>query len=173
MKKLFSAIVLICAVGFVACNSGDKSAKEVYTFETLMADIDNVVGDTVSLQGLCLNVCGHGSNHVTLMGDDTTQMIEAMADDALQSFSPDVVNSMITVKGVVNEEKIDTIFLNDWEFKLDESLKGTNGNPEAVAVMKVQIREIRDSIASRNIREGKNYWSIYKIIASEYATAAE
>jgi len=30
-------------------------------------------------------------------------------------------------------------------------------------VLKGQIRELRDSIAARRAREGKEYWSIYRI----------
>lgn len=173
MKNIISSLLVGASVCLVACNSNPKSEQKIYTIADLETQIGNLVDDTISIQGLCLNVCGHGSNHITLMGDDTTQMIEVRADDKLQSFNPDVVNTIVNVKGVVTEDRIDTAYLNNWEFKLDESLKGDNGNPEAVAMLKEQIVMLRDSISSRNAREGKNYYSIYKVVASEYATAAE
>ena len=40
--------------------------------------------------------------------------------------------------------------------RLDASIEGGKGNPEAVAVLKGQIRELRDSIAARRAREGKS-----------------
>ena len=40
--------------------------------------------------------------------------------------------------------------------------------PEAVAVLKEQITALRDSIAARFARTGKNYWSNYTIEAYSY-----
>ena len=64
---------------------------------------------------------------------------------------------------VVAEQRVELPFLDDWEMRLDASIEGGKGNPEAVAVLKGQIRELRDSIAARRAREGKEYWSIYRI----------
>ena len=64
---------------------------------------------------------------------------------------------------------MDSVFLADWEYRLDESLKAPDGgNPEAVAVLKEQITALRDSIAARFARTGKNYWSNYTIEAYSY-----
>ena len=64
---------------------------------------------------------------------------------------------------VVAEQRVELPFLDDWEMRLNASIEGGKGNPEAVAMLKEQIRELRDSIASRRAREGKEYWSIYRI----------
>lgn len=49
---------------------------------------------------------------------------------------------------------MDEAFLSDWEHRLDESLKTPQGNPEAVAMLKQQIAEIRAS-NSRTYRKRK------------------
>lgn len=97
------------------------------------------------------------------MGSDTTQVIEALADERMQSFDPLISNRTVAVEGVVAEQRVELPFLDDWEMRLDASIEGGKGNPEAVAVLKGQIRELRDSIAARRAREGKEYWSIYRI----------
>lgn len=97
------------------------------------------------------------------MGSDTTQMVEALADEHMQSFDPMISNRTVAVEGVVAEQRVELPFLDDWEMRLDASIEGGKGNPEAVAMLKDQIRELRDSIASRRAREGKEYWSIYRI----------
>ena len=104
MKHLF--ILLLAALSVAACNRTGNAGGETLTVDELLAKADALVGDTVRVEGLCVSTCGHGSTHITLMGSDTTQMVEA--------------------------------------------LKG-------------QIRELRDSIAARQAREGKEYWSIYRI----------
>ena len=139
MKHIF--ILLLAAISITACNRTANAGGETLTVDELLADADALVGDTVRVEGLCVSTCGHGSTHITLMGSDTTQVIEALADERMQSFDPLISNRTVAVEGI----------------------EGGKGNPEAVAVLKGQIRELRDSIAARRAREGKEYWSIYRI----------
>ena len=68
------------------------------------------VGDTVRVEGLCVSTCGHGSTHITLMGSDTTQVIEALADERMQSFDPLISNRTVAVEGVVAEQRVCKLF---------------------------------------------------------------
>lgn len=161
MKHIF--ILLLAAISITACNRTANAGGETLTVDELLTDADALVGDTVRVEGLCVSTCGHGSTHITLMGSDTTQVIEALADERMQSFDPLISNRTVAVEGVVAEQRVELPFLDDWEMRLDASIEGGKGNPEAVAVLKGQIRELRDSIAARRAREGKEYWSIYRI----------
>lgn len=154
---------LLAALFVVSCSQTNRSGNETLTVDELLSTAGALVGDTVRVEGLCVSTCGHGSTHITLMGSDTTQLIEAIADERMQSFDPMISNRTVTVEGVVGEQRVELPFLDDWEMRLDASIEGGKGNPEAVAVLKEQIRELRDSIASRTRREGKEYWSIYRI----------
>lgn len=161
MKNILISLLVVLSV--VSCNRANRSGGQTLTVDELLVGADALVGDTVRVEGLCVSTCGHGSSHITLMGSDTTRLIEAVAGERMQSFDPFISNRTVTVEGVVAEQRVELPFLADWEMRLDASLEGGKGNPEAVAMLKDQIRELRDSIASRTRREGKEYWSIYRI----------
>ena len=125
-------------------------------------------GDTLSVRGFCVDVCNSGASHITLAGEDTTQMIAATAAKELGSFDESIKYQYVTVNSILREQKVDRAFLDNWEYRLDESLKGPNGNPEAVAMLKVQIAALRDSIDARFSRCGKEYWSNYTLKVISY-----
>lgn len=163
MKTAKKLIPLLAVLSVAACTPTNRPAEETLTVDELLASAESRIGDTIRVEGLCVSTCGHGSTHITLMGSDTTQMIEALADDKMRSFDPTISNRSVAVEGILAEQRVEIPFLDDWEMKLDASIEGGKGNPEAVAVLKKQIRELRDSIAARKARDGKEYWSIYRI----------
>lgn len=163
MKTEKKLILLLTALAFAACAPSNRPVEKPLTVDELLSTAETRVGDTVRVEGLCVSTCGHGSTHITLMGSDTTQMIEALADDKMRSFDPAISNRTVAVEGILAERRVELPFLADWEAKLDASIEGGKGNPEAVAMLKGQIRELRDSIAARKARDGKEYWSIYHI----------
>lgn len=163
-------ITAVTAAFIIASCTSSHSGKAI-SVDELGASIENLNdGDTLTVRGFCTDVCGHGSNHITLVGEDTTQMIAAVADRNLQSFSDEIKYQYVTVSCILREQKVDKAFLDNWEYRLDESLKGPNGNPEAVAMLKEQIVALRDSIDARTARCGKEYWSNYTLEVMSYET---
>lgn len=173
MKVVNLCVSLLILSFIVACqsktNSSDKAADKAYQVDSLLVLQDSLIGDTIELEGFCVDVCGHGGSHITLMGSDTTKIINVEAGPQVGSFSNDLRNNNVRVKVVIDEQRVDEAFLSDWEHRLDESLKTPQGNPEAVVMLKQQIAEIRAAIAERAEKENKNYYSQYHIVASEYA----
>lgn len=170
MKKW--TILPLALLFLAACGNRENQeskAPEALTVDSLLSVQDQLIGDTISLEGFCVEVCGHGSTHVILLGSDSTKVVNVEADQQLVSFPKEALNSNLRVKAVIEEERVDEAFLSDWERRLDESLKASDGgNPQAVAMLKQQIAEIRAVIAERAKTEGKNYYSQYHIMASEY-----
>ena len=161
-------ITAVTAAFIIASCSASRSV-EVISVDELGASVENMNdGDTLTVRGFCTDVCGHGSNHITLAGEDSTHMIAAVADRNLQSFSDEIKYQYVTVNCILREQKVDKAFLDNWEYRLDESLKGPNGNPEAVAMLKEQIVALRDSIDARAARCGKEYWSNYTLEVMSY-----
>ena len=157
----------VAAVMMAAC--AETRTGNAISVDELALTIEQMQdGDTLSVRGFCSDVCGHGSSHITLVGEDTTQMIAAVADKSLGSFSDEIKYQYVTVNCILKEQKVDKEFLNDWEYRLDESLKGPQANPEAVAMLKEQIVMLRDSIDARFARCGKNYWSNYTLLVTSY-----
>jgi len=165
----FPKIFLFAAAAFAVACSGNSRTGDVMGVDDLAANIERMqAGDSVSVRGFCTDVCGHGSEHITLAGEDSLNAINAIADLSLKSFDDGLKYRYVTVHGVICEQRVDSLFLQDWENRLDESLQGPNGNPQAVEMLKGQIAWLRDSIASRYSRTGKNYWSDYTISAYAY-----
>ena len=167
---IFIAMSMAAASVAVSCGNGSRNGKETVNMEELANVIEDMKGgDTLSVRGFCVDVCLQGANHITLVSDDSLHAINVIADDGLVSFDEGLKYSYVTVEGVLDEQRVDSVFLADWEYRLDESLKAPDGgNPEAVAVLKGQISALRDSIAARFARTGKNYWSNYTIEAYSY-----
>ena len=169
-RIIFFAAALAVAAAAVSCGNTSRNGRQTISMEDLANVIEEMKsGDTLSVKGFCVDVCLQGANHITLVSDDSLQAINVIADEDLVSFDEGLKYSYVTVEGVLNEQRVDSVFLADWEYRLDESLKAPDGgNPEAVAVLKEQITALRDSIAARFARTGKNYWSNYTIEAYSY-----
>ncbi len=157
-----------CAALLLSCAGGNRNVS-VISVDELGEKVENMAdGDSLSVKGFCTDVCNSGSSHITLEGEDGKNAIAAIADRKLGSFAEDIKYKYVTVNGVLREQKVDRAFLDNWEYRLDESLKGDKGNPEAVAMLKNQIAALRDSIDARFARNGKEYWSNYTIEAYGY-----
>ena len=160
-NTLFVGLAIISCAG--PQNNASISVDELSTMIENMQE-----GDTLCVRGFCVDVCNSGASHITLAGEDTTQMVAAVAARSLGSFAEDLKYQYVTVNSILHEQKVDRAFLDNWEYRLDESLKGPNGNPEAVAMLKVQIEALRDSIDARFARNGKEYWSNYTLEVFSY-----
>ena len=158
---------LIIGLAVISC-AGPRNNTSI-SVDELSALVENMQeGDTLSVRGFCVDVCNSGASHITLAGEDTTNMVAAVAAKSLGSFSEDLKYQYVTINSILHEQKVDRAFLDNWEYRLDESLKGPNGNPEAVAMLKEQIAALRDSIDARFARNGKEYWSNYTLEVLSY-----
>lgn len=74
MKVVNLCVSLLVLSFIVACQpkttSSDQLADEVYQVDSLLFLQDSLIGDTVELEGFCIDVCGHGGSHITLMGSE-------------------------------------------------------------------------------------------------------
>ena len=167
--KLIRNLIILCSGAVIFSCSGSAEKNNVISVDSLGAVVEDMAdGDSLSVRGFCSDVCNSGANHITLVGEDDSHAVAAFADDKLVSFKNDVTYKYVTVNGILREQRVDRAFLDDWEYRLDESLKGPNGNPEAVAQLKNQIKALRDSIDARFARNGKEYYSNYTIETYSY-----
>ena len=167
MKTIRTVLASIATLAVISCAQTKKT--ESISVDELAKIIEQMQdGDTLSVRGFCVDVCNSGASHITLAGEDSTQMIAAVAARDLGSFDESIKYQYITVQSILHEQKVDRAFLDNWEYRLDESLKGPNGNPEAVAMLKEQITALRDSIDARQARCGKEYWSNYTLEVISY-----
>ncbi len=168
LKLLQLLFFATATTAFISCATTTKGQMDVITVDNLMQNADDYINDTITVRGFCTSVCNNGGDHMTIMGEDSTAVIEVRANRELFSFDTKALYSNVSITGILTENRVSEEFLNDWEFRLDQSLEGGGGNPTAVAQLKEQILMIRTAIAERIESEGKNYWSQYKIASLEY-----
>lgn len=183
MAAAFAAMTLVGT----SCGSKPKNADSSLTAETVSVamEIDSLLANAgaltdkeVTIEGVCTHTCKHGATKIFLMGSDDTKTIRVEACE-LGVFDTKCVNSIVRVKGILKEDRIDEAYLQAWEACLKEAgeqhgegaagcdtekkARGETGNtPEA------RIADFRAKIAARQAESGKAYLSFYHVDALSY-----
>ncbi len=110
-KHLFLISALaISACGIASCNKGAEKTDEqndtiqatAMSVDSVLANIEALNGQEVTVKGLCTHICKHGGTKAFLANADTTAMVMCMATDSIGgSFAPDCPNHQLEVVGVV------------------------------------------------------------------------
>lgn len=182
---LFTAIL---SVLFTACGGNANDNQQTITTETIssvvdvdaiLADAAKLTGQEVELEGICTHICKHGGTKIFLMGSDDTKTLRIEAAK-LGSFKQKCVNSIVKVKGILVEDRIDEAYLQRWEAAVaaatakqhgesaagcdtEKAARGEKGNTVAE-----RIANFRTRIAARKAAEGKEYLSFYHVDAISY-----
>ncbi len=203
MKKMLFA-ALVAALTLTACggnknnnNVADEPATAI-TVDQTMASADSLVGQLVTVEGVCTHTCQHGATKIFLMGSNDENILRCEAAE-LGSFSKDCVHSVVRVTGYVRETRMDETYLQNWKMKYEEALAeqqaqaaaesqfgelsaeqqeevGTStgcateskARKEQGATIDEKIEAYRAQIAERRAAEGKEYLSFYHIEATAY-----
>ncbi|HHU96379.1 MAG TPA: hypothetical protein GXX67_03840 [Petrimonas sp.] len=185
-RTILFILTLSCLL--ISCNQKQKSTpsetakiSKTMQVDDLLNNAEGLVGETVVVDGVCTHICRHGGKKIFLMGSDDTQIIRVEASDNIGSFSQETVNSIVEVKGILMEQRIDEAYLVDWETRLaagtaEEHGDGEEGcateqkaqNEQPANTEQERIANFRERIAERNEKEGKNFLSFYFIEAEEY-----
>ena len=136
MKTKLMMAVLFVAACFTLSSCGDgkkqqqaEEAVAAMSIDDVMAKAGELVDQTVVIEGVCTHTCSHGTKKMFLVGsvDSKTLRIEA---GELGAFDTKVVNNVVTVKGIIKEERIDEAYLVDWENRLKSETEEKHGNGE-------------------------------------------
>ena len=183
-RTLSIATLLVVAIAvFTACGNKQQKSKaeaaQPLTVDSLMAQADRLVGQTVTLQGLCTHTCKHGAKKIFLRGSDDSQTLRIDAGE-LGAFDTACVNKQVRIVGTLSEERIDEAYLQRWEERLKENNAIQHGQGEAGCATEKNARQetadtadgriadFRAKIAKRQVEEGKDYLSFYFVKASSY-----
>lgn len=186
LKTLLLALAAIVAVGIVSCTKTQKSECEdacgactTITVDSLMANAENMVGDTVTVEGVCSHLCSHGGRKAFIMGADSTLLrCEATAEMG-GAFSPECVGKTLKVTGVVCEQRIDEEAVKAMEeryaaaSKAEQSHEACDTEKKAagqagIDTFEARMADYRAKIAERAEKEGKAYLSYFYIDATSY-----
>lgn len=189
--KIKSFLILATALVMVACggNTSNKSNNEeaeavaatatAMDIDALLASAEELAGKEVEIEGICTHICSHGGRKIFLMGSEDTKTIRIEAGE-LGAFDQKCVNSIVKVKGILNEERIDEAYLKQWEAlnaanaaeehgdgeggcSTEKAARGETGN-----TVEERIAGFRARIAERKASEGKEYLSFYFVLATAY-----
>ena len=192
IRKTFVAVVAMAAVFLASgCKSGREYAggetagitgvSDTMTVDRVLVSADSLSGHEVVFEGVCTHICAHGGRKIFVMGSDDSKVLRVEADDSIGSFPKETVNSIVVVKGILAEDRIDEAYLDAWEQKIKETeaVNTASESSHCDAEQKAQgqadiknafdrIGDFRSKIASRTEKEGKPYLSFYHVDASQY-----
>ncbi len=187
MKKIIIlAISVVLATAMVSC--GNRNAKKsttpevatesvaVMDVDALMEQAESLAGQEIEIEAICTHLCSHGATKMFLMGSDDSKTLRVEAAK-LGSFDQKCANSIVKVKGILMEERIDESYLQQWEqmenveqhgdgeagCSTEKAARGETANTTAE-----RIADFRARIAAREQAEGKAYLSFYFIEAISY-----
>lgn len=188
MKRVNLLILtLISLMAFASCTSNKKSSESYVeqtptTVDEILAMGEQEAENVVIVEGVCTHICSHGGKKLFLMADDDSKTIRVESTNALGSFKSECVNSLVRVKGILKEERIDEAYLMKWESEISEGTGEEHGDDgegceteqkaqgqDSISSVAGSIKDFRTRIAERNKLEGKNYLSFYYIEADEYS----
>ena len=190
-KNLLASIALLAVLGLAMPGCGNKQAKVGANAETVVQaidvddvlnDADKLVGQTITIEGVCTHTCKHGGKKMFLMGSDDTKTLRVDAGNAVGSFPQEVVNCMVDVTGTLKEERIDEATILSMEEEYQQAQAEKHGDGEAGCAteksahgqktlnsFEQRMQNYRERIAERNEKEGKPYLSFYALEADSYS----
>ena len=188
--KLNSFLAMVAAaLMMVACgnNQNNKAAEEqaevaqAVMIDQVLAEGEALADQLIEIEGVCTHICSHSASKIFLLGENEGKTIRVEAAE-LGSFDQKCVNSIVKVKGILHEERIDEAYLQAWEERIANKTEEKHGegdgeggcDTEKVARGETantsveRIADFRTKIAARKEADGKEYLSFYYVEAKEY-----
>ena len=187
MKTKFMIIMAAMAFVFTSCgnNNGTNNAEQAQEtslameIDEVLASADSLANQEITMEGICTHTCKHGATKIFMMGSDDTKTIRVEAA-TLGSFDQKCINSIVRVKGILREERVDEAYLQRWEASVAASVAEQHGEGEAGCdtekaargetgnTVAERIADFRQKIAARKEATGKEYLSFYFVEALAY-----
>ena len=104
MKKILF-ILAASLMTFTACNKQQAQPEVVYSVDEVYAQGENLVGDTILVEGNCLHLCKHGGKKAFLRSSEEGEFIRANAVE-FESFVGECVNNEVRVRGILRAMEV-------------------------------------------------------------------
>ena len=152
-KLMLSATAFLLLLAGVGCGNRTTKAEsavaaaeaavgEALQIDDLLAGADSLAGKEVWIEGVCTHACKHGARKIFLMGSDDTQTIR-VESGKLGKFDPQCVGSIVRVKGILREQRVDEDYLRSWE----EQVRTERLRPDAIRRRRPAAKRLRPSRA--------------------------
>ena len=184
-KLMMAALFVAACFTMMSCGGGKKQAQNAeevaMSIDEVMEKAADLVEQTVVIEGVCTHTCSHGAKKMFLVGSDDSKTLRIEAGE-LGAFDTKVVNNVVTVKGIIKEERIDEAYLQDWEARLNAQTEVKHGNGdgeggcdteknargETANTTEGRIADFRAKIAAEKEATGKEYLAFYHVVANSY-----
>ena len=184
-KLMMAALFVAACFTMTSCGGGKKQAQNAeevaMSIDEVMEKAADLVEQTIVLEGVCTHTCSHGAKKMFLVGSDDSKTLRIEAGE-LGAFDTKVVNNVVTVKGIIKEERIDEAYLQDWEARLNAQTEEKHGNGdgeggcdteknargETANTTEGRIADFRAKIAAEKEATGKEYLAFYHVVANSY-----
>ena len=184
-KLMMAALFVAACFTMMSCGGGKKQAQNAeevaMSIDEVMEKAADLVEQTVVIEGVCTHTCSHGAKKMFLVGSDDSKTLRIEAGE-LGAFDTKVVNNVVTVKGIIKEERIDEAYLQDWEARLKAQTEEKHGNGdgeggcdteknargETANTTEGRIADFRAKIAAEKEATGKEYLAFYHVVAKSY-----
>jgi len=165
MKKVFFYLLLV--VAFTACNNetatketSDENAVETtqegIAVDNLLDNIENMVGQEVTVFGTVDHVCKHGGGKMVIYTGNPENGIHIDATDESGKFRADeLMDEMVAVVGTVDEFVVDDGYIAEKEAKLEE-MKAEQGDDVEVVEDEHEGEKLHKGNAPDNDGKHKN-----------------
>ena len=184
-KLMMAALFVAACFTMMSCGGGKKQAQNAeetaMSIDEVLEKAADLVEQTVVIEGVCTHTCRHGAKKMFLVGSDDSKTLRIESGE-LGAFDTKVVNNVVTVKGILKEERVDEAYLQDWEASLKAETEEKHGNGdgeggcateknargETANTTEGRIADFRAKIAVEKEKTGKEYLSFYHIVANSY-----
>ena len=196
MKKIYllTAACFLSILMVACCGNANKQQKDTaheeqacaisspkMEVDQLLDQAHDLVGKQVEIEGICTHICKHGGRKLFLMGSSDKKVIQVLAGKEIGAFGEECVHSLISIKGIVREDRIDEEYLLDWEQRIKQHTQVKHGDQEAgcenemkargeaqASSVQARIDAFRKRIAEQKAKDGKTYLSFYHIDGLSY-----
>ncbi|MCE5204668.1 MAG: hypothetical protein LLF80_00975 [Porphyromonadaceae bacterium] len=107
-KKISFSIFIVLTTSlllYTGC-TGNSNSKPLNVDE-LLTNAPSLVGETVTVEGLCTHVCSKSGMKLFLQGTDETKTVRAESGAVLGKFDPASVDRKVRVRGKLAEVQMD------------------------------------------------------------------
>lgn len=206
-KNIFIALAVIATSTFIySCGNSSKTSTEVaenevatMSVDQALADASNLVGDTITIEGVCSHLCKHGGRKAFVLGSNDSLLLRCEAYPIMgKPFSKESIHKPVMVTGILKEERVDDKAIAEMEHQYamlnsnddaaaqfgeetEKTAEPTGGcdteraarGQQNLTAFADRIADYRARIAQRNEKEGKPYLSFYYLETISYKILPE
>ena len=113
------AIAALFAIAATSCSgksSSETAEADTVTVDSILANPEAYVGQTVTIEGVVSHLCKHGGRKAFLLGSDENSMIRCDATAEMGNVFPqETIHQPLRVTGVVMESRLDENTIRELE----------------------------------------------------------